>query len=61
MTLRWLPNSLEPSVPPWPNSPSTVMDSLVEGARETVSSMQRLARRASVSSISPGRDLPEGG
>lgn len=29
----------------------------MEGARETASSLQRLERRASVSSISPGRDL----
>lgn len=41
------------------NSPSTMMDSVVEGARETASSLQRLERRASVSSISPGRDLRE--
>lgn len=45
---------------PWPtHSPSTMMDSVVEGARETASSLKRLARRASVSSMSPGRDLRE--
>ena len=33
------------------------MDSVVEGAREMASSLQRFERRASVSSISPGRDL----
>lgn len=41
------------------NSPSTMMDSVVDGARETASSFKRLKRRASVSSISPGRDLRE--
>lgn len=41
------------------SSPSTMMVSVVEGAREMASSLQRLERRASVSSISPGRDLKE--
>lgn len=36
-----------------------MMDSVVEGAREMASSLQRLERRASVSSISPGRDLKD--
>lgn len=40
-------------------SPSTMMDSVVEGARETASSFKRLKRRVSVSSMSPGRDLKE--
>ena len=33
-----------------------MVESVVEGARETASSL-RLRRKASVSSISPGRDL----
>ena len=41
------------------NSPSTIIDSVVEGAMETVSSLKRLKRLVSVSSISPGRDLRE--
>lgn len=39
------------------NSPSMKIVSVVEGASEIASSLQRLERRASVSSISPGRDL----
>lgn len=47
------------SLPELVDSPSTMIDSVVEGAREMASSLQRLERRASVSSISPGRDLRE--